>query len=161
MLVEDDPTYFYSILPYAYALGLSDIWAEHFPGSDLGTADLVLWPGWLDDVVHAQPAGPQHEFIPASHDLRAGFLGFRSAWRQLRRRRGRRLYRRRLRRHFRQRLVSNSIRIQYPQIEMNTKAAGFQNLRLFLCQSFREAAPIPLRADLGSVSLAVLSFPTC
>ncbi|EEF69382.1 DUF2207 domain-containing protein, partial [Holdemania filiformis] len=35
MLVEDDPTYFYSILPYAYALGLSDIWAEHFRGLTL------------------------------------------------------------------------------------------------------------------------------
>ncbi|EEF69417.1 hypothetical protein HOLDEFILI_00406, partial [Holdemania filiformis DSM 12042] len=94
--------------------------------------------GWLDDVVHAQPAGPQHEFIPASHDLRTGFLEFRPAWRQLRRRRGRRLYRRRLRRYLRQRLVSSSIRIQYPLIEMNTKAAGYQNLRLFFCTDHSE-----------------------
>ncbi|MEG0077522.1 DUF2207 domain-containing protein [Anaerorhabdus sp.] len=30
MLVRNDPQYFYNILPYAYALGLSDVWSEHF-----------------------------------------------------------------------------------------------------------------------------------
>lgn len=30
MLVQDDPQYFYHILPYAYALGLSDVWSKHF-----------------------------------------------------------------------------------------------------------------------------------
>lgn len=30
MLVRQDPQYFYNILPYAYALGLSDVWSEHF-----------------------------------------------------------------------------------------------------------------------------------
>lgn len=30
MLVRDDPQYFYHILPYAYALGLSDVWGKHF-----------------------------------------------------------------------------------------------------------------------------------
>ncbi len=30
MLVREDPQYFFNILPYAYALGLSDVWSEHF-----------------------------------------------------------------------------------------------------------------------------------
>ncbi|MDD6042844.1 MAG: DUF2207 domain-containing protein [Eubacteriaceae bacterium] len=30
MLVEDDPEYFYNILPYAYVMGLSDKWAKKF-----------------------------------------------------------------------------------------------------------------------------------
>ena len=47
MLVEDDPTYFYSILPYAYALGLSDIWAEHFRGLTLEPPTWYYGPdGW-------------------------------------------------------------------------------------------------------------------
>ncbi|MBQ7223190.1 MAG: DUF2207 domain-containing protein [Erysipelotrichaceae bacterium] len=30
MLLEENPYYFYDILPYAYALGLTDIWNDHF-----------------------------------------------------------------------------------------------------------------------------------
>ncbi len=30
MMVSDDPSYFYSILPYAYVLGVSDKWAKQF-----------------------------------------------------------------------------------------------------------------------------------
>lgn len=30
MLVEEDPSYFYSILPYAYAMGMTDLWSDHF-----------------------------------------------------------------------------------------------------------------------------------
>ncbi|MEA4853296.1 MAG: DUF2207 domain-containing protein [Christensenella sp.] len=30
MMVEDDPSYFYHILPYAYVLGVSDKWAKQF-----------------------------------------------------------------------------------------------------------------------------------
>ena len=36
-LVEENPYYFYDILPYAYALGLTEIWTEHF--KDLGVRD--------------------------------------------------------------------------------------------------------------------------
>ena len=32
MLVEEDPTYFYDILPYAYVLGVSDKWIKKFDG---------------------------------------------------------------------------------------------------------------------------------
>lgn len=47
MLAEDDPTYFYSILPYAYALGLSDIWTEHFRGLTLEPPTWYYGPdGW-------------------------------------------------------------------------------------------------------------------
>lgn len=35
MLVRDDPQYFYHILPYAYAMGISDVWNEHFKSFDL------------------------------------------------------------------------------------------------------------------------------
>jgi hypothetical protein len=30
MMVEDDPQYFYSVLPYAYVMGVSDKWAKQF-----------------------------------------------------------------------------------------------------------------------------------
>lgn len=30
MLVDENPQYFYSVLPYAYSLGLSEKWAQHF-----------------------------------------------------------------------------------------------------------------------------------
>ncbi|MEF9893309.1 MAG: DUF2207 domain-containing protein [Anaerorhabdus sp.] len=35
MLVKEDPQYFYHILPYAYALGLSDVWSNHFKDFEL------------------------------------------------------------------------------------------------------------------------------
>ncbi|MBQ6654000.1 MAG: DUF2207 domain-containing protein [Erysipelotrichaceae bacterium] len=41
-LVEENPYYFYDILPYAYALGLTEIWNEHFK-------DLTVSPcEWYD-----------------------------------------------------------------------------------------------------------------
>ena len=41
-LVEENPYYFYDILPYAYALGLTEIWNEHFK-------DLTVTPcEWYD-----------------------------------------------------------------------------------------------------------------
>jgi uncharacterized membrane protein len=30
MMVKDDPTYFYKILPYAYVLNVSDVWSKKF-----------------------------------------------------------------------------------------------------------------------------------
>ena len=30
MLVNDNPNYFFDILPYAYVLGVSDIWSKKF-----------------------------------------------------------------------------------------------------------------------------------
>ncbi len=32
MLIAENPNYFYNILPYAYALGVSDVWAKRFEG---------------------------------------------------------------------------------------------------------------------------------
>lgn len=50
MLVAQDPTYFYSILPYAYAMGLSDLWSEHFKNLTIeppvwyyGHSDWTTW----------------------------------------------------------------------------------------------------------------------
>ncbi len=41
-LVEENPSYFYGILPYAYVFGLSDKWAEKFEGIALEP------PSWYD-----------------------------------------------------------------------------------------------------------------
>ena len=47
MLVQDDPTFFYSILPYAYAMGLTDIWSEHFRGLTIEPPTWYYGPdGW-------------------------------------------------------------------------------------------------------------------
>lgn len=42
MLVEDDPAYYYDILPYAYVLGVSDVWTKNFEG--IATPP----PSWYD-----------------------------------------------------------------------------------------------------------------
>ena len=39
MLVEQDPTYFYNILPYTYIFGLSDKWIKKFEGLSLDKPD--------------------------------------------------------------------------------------------------------------------------
>ena len=44
MLVEENPQYFYSVLPYAYVLGISDIWSKKFEG-----------------IAIAPPAGMEHQ----------------------------------------------------------------------------------------------------
>ncbi len=38
-LVHDDPTYFYNILPYAYVLGVSDVWVKQFEGITIAPPD--------------------------------------------------------------------------------------------------------------------------
>ena len=35
MLVKENPTIFYDILPYAYAFGITDVWSEHFKDIEL------------------------------------------------------------------------------------------------------------------------------
>jgi uncharacterized membrane protein YgcG len=42
MLIKDDPTLFYDILPYAYVLGVSDIWINKFEGL------IIEAPDWYD-----------------------------------------------------------------------------------------------------------------
>lgn len=42
-LIEENPDYYYNILPYAYALGLTDQWAKHFEGIALSP------PSWYYD----------------------------------------------------------------------------------------------------------------
>lgn len=42
MMVQDDPNFFYSILPYAYALGVTDVWTKQFDGLALEP------PDWCD-----------------------------------------------------------------------------------------------------------------
>ncbi|GAA0235939.1 DUF2207 family protein [Metaclostridioides mangenotii] len=54
LLVQEDPTYFYHVLPYAYVLGVSNVWAKKFEqlsipkptwyhGSNYDTFSSVLW----------------------------------------------------------------------------------------------------------------------
>ncbi|WP_024621419.1 DUF2207 domain-containing protein [Metaclostridioides mangenotii] len=54
LLVKEDPTYFYHVLPYAYVLGVSNVWAKKFEqlsipkptwyhGSNYDTFSSVLW----------------------------------------------------------------------------------------------------------------------
>ena len=39
MMVHDDPTYFYKILPYAYVLNVSDVWSKKFESIAIGQPD--------------------------------------------------------------------------------------------------------------------------
>ena len=53
-LAEDDPSYFYHVLPYAYVMGLSDTWMKHFETIPIAYPDWydngsgeVLFHGWI------------------------------------------------------------------------------------------------------------------
>ncbi len=46
MLVEEDPAYFYNILPYAYVLGLSDKWAKQFESIAVEPPTWYYGSGW-------------------------------------------------------------------------------------------------------------------
>ncbi len=48
-LNEENPFYFYDILPFAYAMGLTDVWAEHFEGLKIDPCD---WFGFGNDQVY-------------------------------------------------------------------------------------------------------------
>ena len=43
-LVKENPFYFYDILPYAYALGLTDVWNEHFKNLTIEPCDWYYGP---------------------------------------------------------------------------------------------------------------------
>lgn len=49
LLVEDDPEYFFTVLPYAYVMGLSDKWAEKFENIHLETPS--YYSGYGSDPV--------------------------------------------------------------------------------------------------------------
>ena len=83
-LVEDDPEYFYNVLPYAYVLGLSDKWIKKFENIQISTpdwyvsrnADSVLVPAYLfnmDSFAHAVSTNLPIS-IPSGSDS-GGFLG--------------------------------------------------------------------------------------
>lgn len=42
-LVLDDPDYFYNILPYTYALGISEKWINNFEKNNVSNIDIKLW----------------------------------------------------------------------------------------------------------------------
>ncbi len=44
LLVEENPSYYYNILPYAYALGLTNKWAKNFEGIAISPPDWYIDP---------------------------------------------------------------------------------------------------------------------
>lgn len=66
MLVEENPSYFYDILPYAYVLGLTDKWAKHFESIEL------KMPVWLNniDIIDLIYIGDIFDDITTSFDSR-------------------------------------------------------------------------------------------
>ena len=48
LLVEEDPSYFYNILPYAYVMGLTDKWIKQFENIAVPPAD---WYDAEDDLL--------------------------------------------------------------------------------------------------------------
>ncbi len=46
MMVEEDPAYFYNILPYAYVLGISDKWAKRFESITIEPPSWYYGGGW-------------------------------------------------------------------------------------------------------------------
>lgn len=90
-LIEEEPQYFYGILPYAYVFGLTDTWAEHFEGMKLeapswyigsdvhdGYLDYVILYSMLhniDDGIHEAMMPAMSEFLENSTDFSGGFSG--------------------------------------------------------------------------------------
>ena len=46
-LVDENPYYFYDILPYAYALGLTDVWNDHFKNLTIEPCDWYYSPNYI------------------------------------------------------------------------------------------------------------------
>lgn len=68
MLVLDDPSYFYHILPYAYVLGISDTWSKKFEGININSPDwyvssnpnfaTIYWMSRFNSTMHSFNALP-------------------------------------------------------------------------------------------------------
>ena len=90
-LIEEEPQYFYGILPYAYVFGLTDTWAEHFEGMKLeapswyigsdvhdGYLDYVILYSMLhniDDGIHEAMMPAMSEILADSTEFSGGFSG--------------------------------------------------------------------------------------
>jgi uncharacterized membrane protein len=62
--VNDNPEYFYNILPYAYVLGVSDKWIKNFEGITLKQPDWYYGPSFTSMTMyhfmhHAMPMAQQ------------------------------------------------------------------------------------------------------
>ena len=112
MLVESDPKYFYSILPYAYVLGVTDKWAKQFesiavepPSWYYGYDGSVFTTIWFASMISNSLYYTQQNMMATKSSGGSGFGGGRN-------RRGRRFLRRRFfRRRFwrrRRKLVTRS-----------------------------------------------------
>lgn len=64
MLVEEDPSYFYHILPYAYVLGISDTWSKKFEKINISSPDwyssydnrafsTIFWMSHFNSTMHS------------------------------------------------------------------------------------------------------------
>ena len=70
-LVEEDPEYFYKILPYAYVFGLTDKWAKNFEAlaaapPEWYSGDMVFFrdPGYFTRAVTQETTRSFHEAMP-------------------------------------------------------------------------------------------------
>lgn len=84
MLVKDNPTYFYSILPYAYVLGISDVWCEKFESinidspdwyvsTNLSTFTTMYWLNQFNRTMYSMSSLPAA--VPAPSSGSGGFSG--------------------------------------------------------------------------------------
>ncbi len=64
LLSEQDPEYYFNIMPYAYVLGMSSKWADKFANFK------IPQPSWYDgSVVVYDPFFPHHMFAYSSHGI--------------------------------------------------------------------------------------------
>ncbi len=68
MLVNEDPKYFYNVLPYAYVFGLTDVWMSNFEGLDIppptwysgnmGTFHMLYLMNSINTIADTLPTAP-------------------------------------------------------------------------------------------------------
>ncbi|MBR0385375.1 MAG: DUF2207 domain-containing protein, partial [Erysipelotrichaceae bacterium] len=58
-LLDENPYYFYDILPYAYALGLTDVWNEHFRNLTVEPCEWYVGPHY-DSTYHMMHSLESH-----------------------------------------------------------------------------------------------------
>ena len=51
-MVDENPELFYHVLPYAYAMNLTDVWAHHFKNLNVAAPSWYTGPGYPGNVYH-------------------------------------------------------------------------------------------------------------
>ncbi len=80
MLVNENPEYFYSVLPYAYVLGLSDKWAKQFESIAVEPPNWYYGSGWstfstiyFTSAIMSSMSRAQTSMLMSSSDSKGGF----------------------------------------------------------------------------------------